>query len=80
VIRLGTLVVGERALPRPVTVLLPDLDDRREAGLLPPALLGPTLFALRDRVVVPGARLRRTPRAVPFAVAERDTAALWLAP
>jgi hypothetical protein len=61
-IRLGSLQVGSRALRRLDTVLLPGVDDRREAGLLPPYLLGPMLFALGDGVVVADARLRGRPR------------------
>jgi hypothetical protein len=68
-IRLGSLQVGERAIRRLDAVLLPSVDGRREAGLLPPALLGPTLFALADGVVVAGARLRGRPRAAPVQVA-----------
>jgi predicted aspartyl protease len=78
--RLPWLKVGSRKLPWLAAVLLPEVVDRAELGLLPPSLLGPTLLALHDGVVVEGARLRRSPRADSHRLVATNSVAIRLVP
>ena len=68
-IRLLSLQMGSLRLEARNALLLPGAELRDELGVLPVAAFGPTLFALRDGLVVAGARLRLEPREAPLQVA-----------
>jgi hypothetical protein len=59
---LGRARAGGRAIDPGWALLLEGRRDRTEAGLLPLAALGPTLFELANGRLVAGARLRDRPR------------------
>lgn len=67
--RLLSLQVGSLRLSARNALLLPGAELRDELGVIPVAAFGPTLFALREGLVVVGARLRLEPREGPLQVA-----------
>lgn len=59
---LGSLRSGSSALEIGPTILLPEVQDRQEDGLLPLGAFGPLLLSVPERLLVHDARWRRTPR------------------
>lgn len=78
--RLLSLQVGRLELGPHSAVLLPEVVQRDELGVLHAAALGPTLYVLHDGEIVVGARLRHSPAESGLQIAAIGTLELRIAP